>query len=367
MHNRYQTMKRATVGTSVLGWVALICLVLNVMFWAGLMLDLLAPARIFSPQTLQAALSTAAFALILPLFWSMLLPSSPAGRLLQKQTWALPGQLAVTFGATFLTWLAFQWLRSWWAAQPNVAESGADLLLTVSSLIAGVLVPALAWCVTTPEQWAAQLEQARAVKRLEHAMKMEEAAMRASYARAVALLNADLTSLTLEQRRELGGILGAFARTQQTAMRQIAASWKDMYGVEAVLPSTPDRQLLAQYKEVTRLLTDGSEAFGDVADYAIVPASQAHQDTEWDAARDASQPSLRRRDDTPSVPARTHETPHSDAYEQARGVLDGAWKRVDLEQALSVSRSQAHRYLNDWQSAEVVRAVEQPRDHYVWS
>ncbi len=364
MQDFYQTARRATVGTSVLGWVALLCLVLNAAFWGSLMIDLLAPRTVFSPQSLQAALATVAFALILPLFWSMLLPSSPAGRLLQKQTWHLPGQLAVTFGAVFLTWLAAQWLRAWWAAQPNVAATGADLLLTVSSLIAGVLVPALSWCVMTPEMWLAQLEQARAVKRLEHAMKMEEAALKASYARAVALLNADLTSLTLEQRRELGGILGAFARTQQRAMGQIAQTWKDMYGVEAVFTSTPDRQLLSQYKEVTRLLTDGAEAMGDAAQYAIdVSPSQALPAAEWDA----SPPSLRRRDDTPSVPARTHETPHREAYEKARKVLDGAWKRTDLEKALSVSRSQAHRYLKDWLDTEHVHSVEHPQDHYTWS
>jgi hypothetical protein len=269
MNNFAAQARRATVGTSVLGWVALVCLLLNAAFWATLMLDLLAPRAVFSPQSLQAALSTAAFALILPLFWSMLLPSSPAGRLLQKQTWHLPGQLAVTFGAVFLTWLAGTWLRAWWQAQPNVVEANSDLLLTVSSLIAGVLVPALSWCVMTPEQWIAQLEQARNVKRIEHAMKMEEAAMRASYARAVALLNADLTSLTIEQRKELGGILGAFARTQQTAMRQIAATWKDLYGVEQMLCQTPDKQLLGQYQQVTQLLTDGAEAFGEAADYAI--------------------------------------------------------------------------------------------------
>src|SRR5262245_16126547 len=227
----YQTARRATVGKSMLGWAAFTCLILNGAFWASLMLDMLAPPSIFSPQSLQAALSTVAFALILPLFWSMLLPSSPAGRLRQRQQWATPGYVATTAAAGFLTWLAGTWLRAWWAAQPNVVDAGADYLLMICSLIAGILVPALAWCVTTPEQWIAAIEQARHVKRIEHAMRMEEAAMKAAYARGVALLHADLTNLTIEQRRELAGILGGFARMQQQAMGQIAASWKDMYGV----------------------------------------------------------------------------------------------------------------------------------------
>jgi hypothetical protein len=123
---RLQTTKRATVGMSALGWAAFLCLVLNAAFWGGLMLNLLAPPTILSPQAIQAALSTVAFALILPLFWSMLLPSSPAGRLLQRQQWATPGYVATTAAAGFLTYVAGTWMRAWWQAQPNIVESNAD-------------------------------------------------------------------------------------------------------------------------------------------------------------------------------------------------------------------------------------------------
>jgi hypothetical protein len=362
-----QTARRATVGKSALGWTALLCLILNAAFWAALMLDLLAPPSPLSPQAIQAALGTVAFALILPLFWSMLLPSSPAGRLLQKQTWATPGYAATTGAAVFLTYLAGTWLRAWWSAQPNVTDANADMLLTISSLIAGVLVPALSWCVTTPEQWIAQIEQARHVKLLEHTMKMEEATMRAAYARGVALLNAGLSDLTIEQRKELAGILGGFARTQQQAMQQIAASWKEMYGVECQLATIPDQQLLESYQQVAGLLTEGGDALGTSARYALtVSSSPAQQDAQWDAPRDGETLPMRRRDDTPSVPAGTHGTLHEEAYHKARGVLNGAWKRTDLEHALSVSRSQAHRYLTDWQDARMVKSVDAPRDHYTW-
>jgi hypothetical protein len=360
-----QAARRATVGMSVLGYIALACLVLNAAFWASLMLDLLRPPSLFSPQALQASLAVAAFAVVLPLFWSMLLPSSPAGRLLQRQTWATPGYAAVVFASVFLTWMAGTWLRLWWAAQPTVAEMGQDLYLTIVSLTAGTLVPALCWCVVTPEQWLAQIEQARHVRRIEHAMRMEEAALRAAYARAVSLLNADLTNLTIAQRRELAGILGGFARMQQHALTSIARSWKDMYGVECQLATVPDRELLAGDQKVAGLLADGADAMAESADYAIttVPSSQREQDAEWDDARDASH-----------VPVRVHqghrptvsETPHQEAYDKARDVLDGAWRRLDLEQALSISRSQAHRYLADWQDAGMVKGVDHPRDHYTW-
>jgi hypothetical protein len=271
MDDVLRTARRATVGVSALGWVALLCLIASTAFWMALFIQLLAPSRLLSPQTIQAGLAVIAFSLVLPLLWSMLLPSSPAGRLLQKQTWRTPGYAATIAAALFLTYHAWRWLSSWWQAQPNVADAGEAGMLSITSMIAAVLLPALAWCVTTPEQWIAQIEQARHVKRLEMAMKMEEAAMRASYARAVALLNAGLSNLTIEQRKELGGILGGFARAQQQALTAIGQSWKDMYGVEAIMGGTPDAQLVEQYSQVVSLLSDGGDAMGRTADYAEGP------------------------------------------------------------------------------------------------
>jgi hypothetical protein len=263
-----QTLRRATTGRSVLGWVALACLVLNGGFWGTLMIDLLEPPSPLSPQAIQAGLSIAAFALVLPLAWSSILPNSPAMRLLQKSSWALPGQLAFTASAVFLTWLGANWLHLWWSAQPAIAESGNATLLTISSLIAGTLVPALSWATMTPEAWIAHIEQARQVRRLEHAMRMEEAAMRASYARAVSLLNAGLCNLTIDQRKELGGILGGFARVQQQALRAIGESWKTMYGVDHELGLVDDDKLIESYGKVVNLLADGNHAMIETIDRA---------------------------------------------------------------------------------------------------
>src|SRR5204863_410247 len=63
-------------------------------------------------------------------------------------------------------------------------------------------------------------------------------------------------------------ILGGFARMQQHALASIAASWKDMYNVEAQLSTVPDRELLAQYQTVADLLTEGADVMSDSADYA---------------------------------------------------------------------------------------------------
>lgn len=362
-----KTVRRMAVGKTVLGYASFACLILNGGFWGMLMFDLLAPSRLLSPQTLQAGLAIIAFAVVLPLFWSMLLPSSPAGRLLQRQTWATPGYIATSGAAVFLTILAGSWLRLWWAAQPNIVEVRQDLFLTITSLIAGVLVPALAWCVTTPEQWVAAIEQARYVKRLEHAMALEEAAMRASYARAVSLLNADLTNLSLAQRRELAGILGTFARMQQHSLTQIASSWKSMYGVELQLTTMPEQDVIDSYKEVARLLTDGADSMQSTSTYAaaLLPVSPFAGVQE--PLRQASQveragPLVNRSSDH----ERSVERPYASVQAIAREHLQGAWLRRELEQVLSVSKTQAHTYITAWIDAGDVERLTDPADHYAW-
>lgn len=401
MDDYLRAARRATVGVSALGWVALLCLIASIAFWMALFIDLLAPPRIFSPQTIQAGLAVIAFSLVQPLLWSMLLPSSPAGRLLQKQTWRTPGYAATIAAAVFLSYHSFRWLSMWWAAQPQIASAGEAGMLSITSMIAAVLMPALAWCVVTPEQWIAQIEQARHVKRLEMAMKMEEAAMRASAARAIALLNAGISNLAIEQRRELGGILGGFARAQQNALIAIGGSWKQMYGVEMELGTIPDKQLVAQYSQVVNLLADSADAMDDTASYvndapalAAPSSGQAFTERPNDRADDrtalAERRTLTPHQDTAdrvhrttgrttgrttSGPLADHRTtgrtddrttgrPYAQPFATARQSLRGAWRRAELEQVLSVSKTQASEYIKAWVASGDIIKLDEPRDHY---
>jgi hypothetical protein len=118
----------------------------------------------------------------------------------------------------------------------------------------------------------------------------------------VTLLNADLTNLTIEQKRELAGILGTFARVQQHSLQAIAASWKDMYGVEAQLATVPDQQLLERYQKVAAILTDSGEVMASTVAYAS------------DMQAIAAPPHDTHAYDTPEVVAeRTHATPRQTA------------------------------------------------------
>jgi hypothetical protein len=353
--------RRATVGMSVLGWVALLCILGAGAFWLMVFIQLLQPPRWLSPQAVQTFLLTTTFTLILPLFWSMLLPSSPAGRLLQKQTWATPGYCVVIGAALFLTYYAGVWLRTWWYAQPSIVETGQDGFLTITSLITMVFLPALSWTIVTPEQWVAQIEQARQVRRLEHTLKLEDAAMRAWFARAVILLNAELTNLTIEQRRELAGILGGFARIQQRAMEGIAASWKDIYGIEAHLSVVPDTELLDSYRQVADMLTEGSEAMADTTEYAMRLTPRTNV-----AVRSPPGPrvAVTVPVDVPGTQTvRTVANPTTlNAAKRALGTT--VWDRHQLEQAFHIRKSKALELIAQWREAGCIQDIRNPAYHY---
>src|SRR5436309_10677908 len=75
-----QEVRRRTTGTSILGWIALTCLIGAGVFWFMIFMQLIVPPQLLSPQAVQTFILTITFTLVLPLFWSMLLPSGPAGR-----------------------------------------------------------------------------------------------------------------------------------------------------------------------------------------------------------------------------------------------------------------------------------------------
>jgi hypothetical protein len=347
--NMFQEVRRKTVGISVLGWVATACIAGAGVFWLMIFVQLLQPPALLSPHIVQVLILSLAFTLVLPLFWSMLLPSSPAGRLLQKQTWAMPGYVVVIGAALFLTYCAGVWLRAWWHAQPSIVETGQDRFLTLTSLITMIFLPALSWTVLTPEQWVAQIEQARQVRRLEQTLKLEDATMRAWYARAVTLLNAELTNLTIEQRRELAGILGGFARIQQQALESIAASWKEIYGIEAHLTTVPDTELLAQFRQVANMLTESSEKLAGTTEYAMLSSPQQRVTPTAQQA--------------PSVAAQKVVNMHTlRAAHKALGAT--VWDRHLLEQTLNIRRSKALELIKEWRDAGYVQDIDNPAYHY---
>ena len=131
-------------------------------------------------------------ALIIPLFWSILVPTTPAGQLLQKTQWATIGFWVILGAALYLTWYAYQWASLWWFNQSIIRENNLDGPVTIFCLIGFILVPSLAWTVVTPERWLLQIHQAREVRKIERMMQLEDLSYKAMIARTRAILNAEL-------------------------------------------------------------------------------------------------------------------------------------------------------------------------------
>src|SRR6266498_4850428 len=128
--------RRRTTAMSVLDWIALLCLAASLLFWGVLYFTLIAPPLPqIAPQTFVALAMTVMSALIIPLRWSMLVPTTPAGQLLQKTQWGTIGFWVIFGAALYLTWYARNWIGIWWYSQEEVRNHNLDGMVTVFCLI----------------------------------------------------------------------------------------------------------------------------------------------------------------------------------------------------------------------------------------
>src|SRR5262249_10865971 len=165
---RYAQIRRATTGRNVLGWLALFFLAGFGYFWYQVWQPIFAPPSLLSPQATITVIISVVYTVVLPLFLSMVVPNSPAGRLLQKQTWAIPGQILIVCLATLLIGVALYVFTLWLEAQPGVMETGMQYPALLAMVAGGIGVPALTWAVMTPEQLLALYQQARIARQLEY-------------------------------------------------------------------------------------------------------------------------------------------------------------------------------------------------------
>jgi hypothetical protein len=146
-----------------------------VAFW-----QLLTPPALLSLLSIQAAVLALVYSLAAPLLLSMLVPTTPAGQLLQKTQWRTIGFPVIVGCALFLAYQAEYMLELWLTAQTAVREAGFARPMAISLMIAFVVIPALAWVQLTPERWLAQIQQAHQVKKLEMQQRGELAIIKAS-------------------------------------------------------------------------------------------------------------------------------------------------------------------------------------------
>src|SRR5689334_16206992 len=179
MEAQFRRMQRATVARSALDVITLIFLGCGFAFWGVAFWQLLAPPMLLSLLSIQAAVLALVYSLAAPLLLSMLVPTTPAGQLLQKTQWRTVGFPVIVGCALFLAYQAEYMLELWLYAQTAVREAGFARPMAISLMIAFVVIPALAWVQLTPERWLAQIQQAHQVKKLEMQQRGDLAIMRA--------------------------------------------------------------------------------------------------------------------------------------------------------------------------------------------
>lgn len=228
MEQHFRRMQRATVARSALDVIALIFLGCGFAFWGVAFWQLLGPPSLLSLLTIQTVVLALVYSLATPLLWSALVPSTPAGQLLQKTQWRTFGFAAIVGAAFYLTYQAEWMIELWLGSQPGVAEAGFARSLAISLSIAFILIPALAWTQLTPERWVQQIQQAHQVKKLEMQQRGELAIIKASLVRAETLAAIGWANLLPVEKEEAiatqRGLLMAASDTMRSIIRTLGIS-----------------------------------------------------------------------------------------------------------------------------------------------
>jgi hypothetical protein len=260
MNHFHDTMQQGREG----GFLRLACdvgLILSMVLWVFAQLSLM---QLTPPTASVADIALAVLrgsvgivlalgcAVVLPALLAIIFPFTPAGQLLQetrRSTWGFPVMLGA---AGFLGWYAYQIVTAFWLA--TLRDPAIAPMQTIATLIIAVVVPALAFSWSSPLTWLTEVEQAHQVKRLKMAHEAELASMKAAYMRAVDKLRVGLANLTMQERREVAGILVGMQRAQNDALTAIAGTFRTLAGAELAVPTTTDAALVKRYDELAGLL-----------------------------------------------------------------------------------------------------------------
>src|SRR4051812_3437777 len=338
----WSQQRRSTTATSVLDRIAIFCIGASLLFWAVLYFSLIAPPLPqIAPQTFVALALTVMSALIIPLFWSILVPTTPAGQLLQKTQWGTIGFWCILGAALYMTWYAHQWVGLWWFNQTVIRENNLDGPVTIFCLIGFVLVPSLAWTVVTPERWLLQIHQAREVRKIERMMQLEDLSYKAMIARTRAILNAELAGSAVSRIPELAGLLMASEKLTHQALYQVAQGYSAMYNAELRLGLESEPDLEERYRTTVNYLVQAHNETPELpapSNLVLEANHEANPEASQQVVPVGTQSSL----SGLSTPARQN-------YIAARNALgEGAWMRRDLETALSCQKDVAAERVKEW-------------------
>ena len=356
---QYRTLRRHATARNALEVLAIVFLLASFAFWSVAYWQLLAPPALLSLQSVQVVVLALVFSLAAPVLWTALIPTTPAGQLLQKTQTRTAG-FAVTVGAAiYLSYVAVRLLLQWLNNQPGVAENDLARFLAVALAIAFILVPALAWTQVAPDRWLAQIQQAHQAKRLELLQSGELALIRVKLLRAKQLAAAGWANLSPREEREIVETQRALFLSIADSQRAIAGTLRDAIGFDADFGIMSDAQVndamdyvaqqleakrieLPAYAEPDETITPITGAWGSLV--AAAPA------TPRPAPAAAAPAGLPRQ----SAAVSRSQPQFAAEYDAARGQLAGVWSTADLGRVIGKSPRSALERVYAWERQGLV-------------
>lgn len=284
--SRYRQARRAATGTNVLGYLMVVFL-MGFGYWWYQVWSVIFRPTFLTPQWTITILVAIVYTVILPLFLSMVVPNSPAGRLLQKQTWALPGQIVTGITAALLIGVATRIFGFWLDGQPGIAETSMYYPAMLAMITGAIVLPAITWTMTTPEKLIALYRQARIAKQLDQQAQLEDLKWKAMHARFVMIAMSDMRTLTIEKFGaycdELTTMLAAGAREEERRLSTLESTFGLIQGFElkASDPEERDEGIIEEYRHIGKLLTNTAEQVLIPARYAdtLQEVNETHADS----------------------------------------------------------------------------------------
>ena len=329
---------------------------------------LMTPPSLLSTQGMFTVMISAVYALVVPLFGSMLLPNSPAGWLLQQQTWAYPGQLAVLIATIILGYFGGQTMYAWLLAQnPALQESGMFYPALAAALIGAYLVPALQFAYMTPTQQLIRIQQAHDIRKLKIMHDGEVAVLEARLQWLAQMAATSAAELLPAQQAEVVSTLRGLFKGITDVQRRLARTVGVRRDVMATMGLLEDDTIDGQLDYVERTLLAVANQSGD----ALPEPEQVAVDTtprveSRDAARaEAAHVNSRLQSSIP------REAAHVDAAllsaQERSGAPDSAeyasafhtfehrpWTAKQLATALACGDSTARKIKDAWLSAGLI-------------
>lgn len=339
--------------------LGLICLGASGAFWYPVQWTLVTP---MSPAEMVIAVAFGTF-LVLgpPVLLAFFVPWSPAAQLLVRINAKTLGQAVAMACALYLLYYAYQILVSWWASRTVVSEAGLVNHQVIIGIIATIVTPALLWAPMSAEEMEEVLRQEAAVKRYELQAQLDIAYLQSMVLEAQRASAAELAGLAAGHAPEIAERMRWLLGSIDQTIGEIAHTYKQTAGTVAQFPALRGRgEVIHVLDSMGDMLTTVQRSPRPMQEAVVIEADTSRSP----APAPPAQPQAA----TGSPGASGSGETWREAYATARraGSLVGAWRRSELEQALSIRETQAGDYIRAWEQAGLVERLTEPKWHYRW-